>query len=82
MQKTLFKNEISSKNFKSLNGPRFNSYISISYTIKKNYPRIPLTTLVLKYISNFLKLCDKYFLSQIYSIHLSFSLFVGFLKNN
>ncbi len=28
-------NEISSKNFKSLNGPRFNSCISISYTIKK-----------------------------------------------
>jgi hypothetical protein len=29
---THFLNEISSKNFKSLNGPRFNSCISISYT--------------------------------------------------
>jgi hypothetical protein len=28
-------NEISSKNFKSLNVPTFNSCISISYTIKK-----------------------------------------------
>jgi hypothetical protein len=35
VQKTHFFNDISSKNFKSLNGPRFNSCISISYTIKK-----------------------------------------------
>jgi hypothetical protein len=34
-KKHTFLNEISSKNFKSLNRPRFNSIISISYTIKK-----------------------------------------------
>ncbi len=33
---TLFKNEISSKNFKFISGPRFNSCISISYTIKNS----------------------------------------------
>jgi hypothetical protein len=32
---TQFLNEILSKNFKSLNGFRFNSFISISYTVKK-----------------------------------------------
>jgi len=58
---TRFLNEISSKNFKSLNGHIFNSYISISYTIKNICPRISLTTLVLKYICNFFKLCDKYY---------------------
>jgi hypothetical protein len=35
MQKTHFFNEISSKNFKFLNFPRFNWCIQISYTIKK-----------------------------------------------
>ncbi len=35
VKNTYFLNEISSKNFKSLNGPRFNSCISISYTIKR-----------------------------------------------
>jgi hypothetical protein len=38
--------------------------------------RIPLTTLVLKYINNFFKLCDEYYLSKTYSIHSSLSLFV------
>jgi len=47
-KKHIFFNEISSNNFKSLNDPRFNSCISISYTIKKIHPRSPFTTLVLK----------------------------------
>jgi hypothetical protein len=34
--------------------------MSISYT-KKILPRIPLTTLVLKYICNFFKFCDRYY---------------------
>jgi hypothetical protein len=54
-------NEISSKNFKSSNGPWFNSCISKSYTIKKIRQRILLTTLVLKYICNFFKFCVKYY---------------------
>jgi hypothetical protein len=35
VKNTHFFNEISSKKNKSLNGPKFNSCISISYTIKK-----------------------------------------------
>jgi len=35
-QKTHFLNEISFKEFKSLNAPRFNWGISISYTIKRH----------------------------------------------
>jgi hypothetical protein len=73
-------NEISSKNFKSLNGLKFNSCISISYTIKKIHPRISLTTLSLKYLCNFFKFYDKYCFVTIYSIHSSFSLFVGYFK--
>ncbi len=71
---TFFFNEISSKNFKSLNGPRFNSCISISYTIKKIHPRIPFITLVLKYIYNFFKLCDMYYF--VTNIFHTFSFFI------
>ncbi len=59
-KKHTFLNEISSKNLNFLNGPRFNSCISISYT-KKIHQRIPLATLVLKYIRKFFKLCDRYY---------------------
>jgi hypothetical protein len=57
---THFLNEISSKNFKYLNGPRFKIYINIIQH-KKIHPRIPFTTIVLKYICNFFKFCDKYY---------------------
>jgi hypothetical protein len=67
MQKThFFFNEISSKNFKFLNGHWFNSCISISYT-KKNHSKIPFITLVLKYVCIFFKLCDMdYFVTNIF----------------
>ncbi len=35
-------------------------YINIIHH-KKIHPRIPLKTLVLKYICNFFKLCEKYY---------------------
>ncbi len=61
VKNTHFLNEISSKTFKSLNGLIFNSCMSVSYAIKKIDPRIPLTTLVLKDICHFFKVCDKYY---------------------
>jgi len=77
---THFLNEISSKNFKYLNGPRFSSCISISSIIKKIYPKISLTTLVLKDIWIFSNSVTCIILSKIYSIYSSFSLFVEFLN--
>ncbi len=78
VENTFFFNEISSKNFKFLNGPKFNSCISISYTIKKIHPRIPLTTLVLNYICNFCNFCDNYYFVTNILHMFNFSFFVGF----
>ncbi len=67
--------------FKFLNCPKFNWCIWISYTIKKKHPIIPSTTLVLKYIYKISNpMIIRNTLSQIYSIHSSSSMFVGFLK--
>jgi len=63
-KKTHFLNGISSENFKFLNCHKFNWCISIFYTFKKIHPRIPFTTLILKYIlkSNItFKFNDKYY---------------------
>jgi hypothetical protein len=75
---THFLNQNSSKNLKSLNGPKY-TYINIIH-YKKIDPIIPFTTLVLKYICNFSNFVIGIILSLIYSIHSSFSLFVGFKK--
>ncbi len=52
----------------------------MSCTIKKIHPRISYTTLVLKYIFKILNSMMNIILSQIYSIHSNFSMFVEFSK--
>ncbi len=47
---------------------------------KKVHPRIPPTTLVLKYICNFSNFTMGIILSQIYSICSRFSMFVGLFR--
>jgi len=81
MKKTThFSNEILSKNFKYPNIFRFNLCLSISYTIKKIHPRIPFTTLVLKYIQKNFKLCNMYYFVTNILHTFKFSLFVELLK--
>jgi hypothetical protein len=54
-------------------------YINIIHH-KKIHPRIPSATLVLKYIFKFSNCMMGIILSQIYSIHSNFSMFVEFFK--
>jgi len=54
-------------------------YINIIHH-KKIHPRIPSTTLVLKYIFKFLNFVMGIILSQICFIHSKFSMFVEFLN--
>ncbi len=75
-----FFNGISSKNFQFLNCPRINWCISISYIIKKIHPRIPSTTLILKYIFRISNFLMGIILSWIYSICSNFSIPVEFFK--
>ncbi len=82
IQKTFFFSEISSKNFKFLKDHRFNSRISISYTIKKIHPEIPLTTLVLKYVCIFFKFCNKYYFVTNILHTFKFFIFCWILKKN
>ncbi len=50
------------------------------YTIKKIHPRIPYSSLVLNYIFKISNSMMNIILSQLYSIHSNFSMFVGFFK--
>jgi hypothetical protein len=54
-------------------------YINVIHH-SKIHLRIPYTTLVWKYIFNFSNFMMGNILSQIYSIHSNFSMFVGFFK--
>jgi hypothetical protein len=54
-------------------------YINVIHH-KKIHPRIPYTTLVLKYIIKFSNSMMGIILLQIYYIHSNFSMFVGFSK--
>jgi len=55
-------------------------YVNINHD-KKNHPKIPSTTLVLKYICNFFKVYDKYYFGTNITICLKSSMLVGFFYN-
>jgi len=77
----LFLNEASSRNFKLVNGPKFNWCISISYTIIfLIHQKIPHTILVLKYICNFSSYVTSIILSQIYFGMFKFFIFFWILN--
>jgi hypothetical protein len=81
MQKTHFLNEISSKTFNFwMVLDLIDVYQYHTPPKKKNHPRIPPTTLVLKYICKFSNSMVSISLSQIYSICSNSSMFVRFLE--
>jgi hypothetical protein len=78
---TFYLNEISSKNFKFLDVPRFNSCISISYIIKKITKKFHYN-LSFEVYKIFFKLCDKYyFLTNILHTFRFFHYFLDYVLN-
>jgi hypothetical protein len=73
-------NEISSKNFKFLNGPKFNSCISISYTIKKNSPKNSTHNLSFELYLQFLQFLWQLLFCHKYTPYVQFFFFCWIFK--